>query len=576
MANKSRESKKNADNLTLNEVAQQFSNMPIDNVMSAFQTSGMYNAFTSNPIIQNTRMKRISSMPVGYGKDQIAEFLSNPNNSERPLRESAHALEVSAYPYWKIRKLYSDLLTYKNYTYPAYFEKNASKKDEFMREWRLAEKIRETINPALTAHELVGQAVQEGKVFYQARTSIDRAHNKVNYSFVQQLPSDWTKIVGYNNVTGYTIAFNMMYFMTPGTTVSQFGNLFEPYIGEFFGAVEKPDTRTVYASKSSRINLSKVRECNEIKAYKQNGVWFYWVTLPADSVWTFEIDDVNRNVFSPLTGLMLAMTQIADYENIQLQLVQNPLISVVLGTIPYRDEKTVSEDDPYKMSPKQRELFIYLWYQMLEKNSTSGIGFFPAPVENMRLEQLAEAPNATEISSNGYAYTIAKSGLAAILPSTTDNRAGVANISLLTESQYGKQIYRTFERMMNWIYASLGLRYEFKFKMFGSLAEDEKDLKTCKEGMTLGILSDTLRYLALRDLSLLDDLSIANAVVDSGIMDTRLPLVSTYSAKAPDSGLPPQPKGKTGRPQSEEISSEGKEGDADSPNEQKANPATAV
>lgn len=94
--------------------------------------------------------------------------------------------------------------------------------------------------------------------------------------------------------------------------------------------------------------------------------------------------------------------------------------------------------------------------------------------------------------------------------------------------------------------------------MFGSLATDEKDEKACKDGMTLGILPDTLKYLALRDIRLSEDLAASRLIKGSGILDLRIPLISSYSAKN-ENGLPPQP----GRPKSEGITSEGQEQDLD-------------
>ena len=104
--------------------------------------------------------------------------------------------------------------------------------------------------------------------------------------------------------------------------------------------------------------------------------------------------------------------------------------------------------------------------------------------------------------------------------------------------------------------------------MFGSVATDEQREDSARKGMTLGILSDTMTYLALNDKSLLDDLAISNAIVASGISELRLPLVSTYSAKQGDSGLPPQAKrilDPGGRPTAQGApETEGQENDDDS------------
>ena len=175
----------------------------------------------------------------------------------------------------------------------------------------------------------------------------------------------------------------------------------------------------------------------------------------------------------------------------------------------------------------------------------------------MQLVQLAEAPSANEISSNGYSYAMQKSGIG-IIPATTDPRAGTVQVSMQIECRFGELLYKQISRMMNYLYQSLGLRWRWEFVMFGSLATDDDRLKEAKDGMTLGILSSTMDYLAILGKRLTDDIAISNAVIGSGIMEKRLPLVSTFSAKQ-ENGLPPQ----AGRPKAEKVESEGQEKDMD-------------
>lgn len=190
--------------------------------------------------------------------------------------------------------------------------------------------------------------MRDGKVFYYPRFDIDKAHNQVRRATMQQLPQDWTKIVGFNSISKYTVAFNMFYFLQPGTTPMQFGDLFEPYLRDFDGVLNKPrgtdvPKGVIYNGGKPSIDPKKMLELQARRndkgvagnpdVYQQNGTWFYWVELPVDKVWTFEIDDVKANVVSPLTGLFLSMDGIAQYEQVQLELVQNPLVSMVLGTM---------------------------------------------------------------------------------------------------------------------------------------------------------------------------------------------------------------------------------------------------
>lgn len=537
----------------LRTMAAENQGMPMSAISTAFAgiNAGRYGM--ANPYIQNRRVKQISSLPVNFTKDKVGDMLTAPYDSEQPLRQVSHILEYTAYPLFHIRKTYQNLLTYHSYVMPRMVSGEDTKKDDFLREWKLTEKLREEFKPKENAHQIVGQVGVEGKVFYYPRYSVDKSHNKVNYAFMQQLPSDWTKITGYNNVSKYTVAFNMMYFLQPGCVPEQFGELFLPYLYDFGSVVQKPEgtgTSVVFAQKT-RIDMQKFQRIQAMgdmpgtpDVYYQNGRWYYWVYLPVDSVFPFEADDVSRTAISPFAGLFLNMIQLAQMEQIQLELIQNPLVSILHGEIPYRDDKAASSEDQYKLSNAGRLLFEAIWYDMMQANNTSGIGLYAAPFENMKLESLSEAPSAMDIVKQGYSDTMSQAGMGAIIPLGDDPKAGTAQISLQIESKFMQTVYRDFERMMNAIIKKLNLKYDWKFVMFGDIAEDEKTLERCMNGMEHGILPDTILYNALLDRSMLDDLCLSDAVYNSGILDKRLPLVTAYNMKQDSSGLPPQSPGR--------------------------------
>ena len=110
--------------------------------------------------------------------------------------------------------------------------------------------------------------------------------------------------------------------------------------------------------------------------------------------------------------------------------------------------------------------------------------------------------------------------------------------------------------------------------MFGNVFTEEREIESARKGMTLGILLDTLKYDALMGHSLLDDMAISDAINASGILNKRIPLVTSYTAKQAESNLPPQAENKLppqaqidegGRPSAEmgDIESEGQESSFD-------------
>ena len=540
----------------------QYGNIPFETVATVFGES--------DPYVQNNRVKQIGSSARKYTKKQVEEMIENISSNEQALRETEKQLEGTSYPLFHIRTVYQNLLTYHSYVAPFLVDEEATSKPEFWREWKVVEKLRKEFHVRQIAHEITGQCIQEGKVFYYPRFSVDKSHNKVNYAFMQQMPSDFIKIVGFNNKSKYTLAFNMMYFTHEGTDYRQFGTLFEPYIQEFNQSIYptpaySDDGKYIYASKS-RIDLTRVRYRDEVDAYMQNGHWFYWVMLPIDEVFTFELDEVTRNVAPPFTGLLLDMLQLSSLEALQLELLANPLVAILTAEIPYFETKDTSVADQYKLSNAGRKFFERLWYTMTERTNTGGIGLYAAPFKDMKLETLPEAPNATNIVTSGYQDVMNKAGLAGIMPVSDDARSGVAQISFQIESQFPKPIYRCFERMMNVIIERLKLKYDFRFYMFGDLAHDKDTREESKKDMQLGILPATIIYNAMYDRSIIEDIVWSKAIRNSNVLDNRIPLVTSYTM-SPDAGLPPVDGKEAGRPQSDGTTADGTEAEVDAKGE---------
>lgn len=524
-------------------------------------------ALSNQPQIQNARIKAISSLPAGFTKEQIGEFLKEPYSFERELRETSEVLRWTAYPYYKIIKTYQDIPTYHYCVTPLYLDKNDAKSAEFRREAALIDKFNKKLRPDELAHKITGQAMTDGKVFYATRYSVDKSHNQINYAFAQRLPQDYCTIIGENNISGWTVSFNMFYFLQVGTDWRSFGNLFDPYIANFEAIIEKKGTKTptraIYASEKPEekvkelgyeINLAKFNKDAEgnPRLFQQNGEWFYNVSLPIDRVWTFEIDDTNPNVAPVLSGLALTYAQQANFEEAQLALILQPLVKIFTGEIPYFNDDGSRTEDSYKLSLGGRELFETFFNMMMAASNTGGAAFFTAPVENIKSHDYSESANANDVSSSFNRYASEKSGLSAIIPSTDDPKAGLAEMSAKLESRFSAAtIYAQMKRMMNYIYSTLNLTYDFDFTMFGSIYLDEKIRDGAMKLLATGDLSQRYILAALDGHSMLDKMSASYAVYESGYLDYLIPPVTSYTMKQEmNGGLPPQ----AGRPESEEMS----------------------
>ena len=533
----------------LAEMRDKYESVPFESVFRSFMNAGGL-GFLNMPDVQNSRVRRMTTRPANFSKDDIAKLVEAPDESEQELRAVSASLAWSTKTYDLILSTYADMMQYHWYITAGKSEGDGGK-ERRMRDWRLAYQIAETMDIRAKAHEIVGLCMKYGKVAYTPQISVDKIHNSVNWAFLQQLPMDWCKIVGWNNGPGkYTVEFDLMYFMQPGTSWEQFGNTFRPYMDVFYSVVETKE-KIVYNGGRPGINVD---------AYKKNGVqntaghpvwekvgsrWMYWVTLPAEDVIVFEIDDRTAIAAPPTTGLMVSMTQIPNYEAAQMEIVLNPLTSVLTGSLETSDPKGLAPDaDPIRVSPTVRKIFETLWYKMLDANNTSGIGLFLAPANDMKLQTLSETVSNTDIARSALSDQIVKSGLGAVIPTTNDPKVGVAQLSAAIHANYARTVYWGIERAMNWLFEAVGLKTPLRFHMFGNVFDREKDLENARKGMALGILTDTLRYDAMCGISPFEDFATSELIEESGVLDKRIPLVTSYTAKQGESGLPPQADGK--------------------------------
>ena len=525
----------------------QYGSLGMGSIFSAWTAAGGINLLTQWPQIQNARIKGVNTKAADYTKDQIADMVQNPSSNERELRAVSASLDSSAMTYSIILDTYQNMMTYDWYVYPTEDLKEVGY-EQMRRDYILTQKLAEKINPRVEARKINGQCAKYGKVFYTPRYDVDKSHNAVKYAFLQQLPTDWCMIVGRNNGPGtYTVAFNLMYFMTPGSDPRQFGDLFLPYM-DVFGEVVEERGSYAYSSKERRygINAEKFRACDAANSvgnprWYQVGVTnYYWVNLPADKVIVFERDDRTVDNIPETTGMMVSMAQIPAYEAAQLEIILNPLTSIMTGELPTYDTQSVPGADPVAISPATRELFETFWYQMLANNNTSGIGLYLAPAKNLKLQTITDTVSSTSIAEHAYSDQVQKAGLSAVIPTSDDPKVGVAELSAKINARAAMPIYWQFERMMNAIFDSLNLKTTMRFHMFGDVFSHANEMENARKDMTLGLMPATLKYNAMIGHSILDDLAISEFVTKSGIMDRRLPLVSTYSARQRDGTLPPQ------------------------------------
>lgn len=526
----------------LNNILGMYSGLPQGAMYSAFSR-----AIANFAPVQHGRTIGINPLPCDFTKEELGAFLRNPASSEYQLQQVGAGLRWSAYPFNKLVLSYASIPTFKNYVAPQYIDKDTLSNDNFKREWRLVEKIRKALDIQSFGRKVTAQAMTYGKVFYMLRTDIDKSHNSVRYAFWQQLPQKYCLIEGFNSVSVYTISFDLTYFYQFGTDYHQFGDLFEPFMLDFYKWREKEEVikgKYIYASIGGVQERFKIQayQSNGDNSWKQAGQWCYWVSLPIDRVWTFEIDPSTAIAASPLSGLMQTFAQQADYEAAQLSLILNPLIKIFTGEIPYNDRENATKEDSYKLSVAGLEYFIEMFNQLMRQNQTAGAGMYAAPFQNIKSHSFEEAAGANEINQKFSLYAGSKSGTNGIIPMTDRPTEESVKTSAKLEARYATNIYNTLQSAVNYLLQEqLILSYDWDFKVFGDIYNDETTRANCLKQIDKGNTTAYLILCALDDSCLLDKLTEAQFVKASGFLDllTVPPTSFTQSGNS-------QPKSDTG------------------------------
>lgn len=525
-----------------NSIMGQYAGLPIGNLYGAF--SRAIDGYWANaPQINNTRVKSINPLPADVSKEELGLFLQNPQSNELGLQSVSEGLKWTNYSWFKTLKSYSDMLAFHSYAIPQYITADELASDSFKREYKLVDKLIKASQLKATGHKIAGQALSQGKVFYVPRYTVDKSHNTVNTFFMQELPKAWTTIIGLNNISTYTVSFNLMYFMQAGTDYRQFGDLFEPYMKDFSDWLEA-DARKAFKGKGKYVYASRNNADSfeyDIKAWAQNGRWFYYVSLPIDRVWTFEIDDSTAIVASPFSGLMQTYAQQSDYEAAQLSLIMNPLIKIFTGEVPYYKANEAKEDNGYRMTHEAMEYFMYVWQMLMQANNTGGTAMYLAPVENIKSHDYAESANANQISQSFLNYGVSKSGLSSLVAVTPDPHQGFQEYSAKLESKFAQCVYHSFKKMLDYIIGTLNLQYDFKIHIFGDIYTDDTVRANCLKQIDKGDLSAYFILAALDDESILDKVTMCRVVKSSGLTELLEPPQTSYTQSNKS-----QPKSDTG------------------------------
>lgn len=485
-----------------------------------------------NPFLQNQRIKNLYTQAKAYGKADISEFLANPGNNERPLRSLSWANSSSQQIYYNILRRSCDIPLYNWYVIPDLMESDSDYNGEvFQNEDKLVQEWLETFDVRNTFKTIALEVKREGKSSYLLRNKISGVGKSktVDFCTLQKMPTDWIKITGKGSL-GYTISFNMMYFLNIANSPSFFGEFIEAAWNDMIynGIVTLPEGSQKYEFHPEEV--IKVNEDKTIKEYTfsyegttvkpiiesitegigrgRNQRYMFWLQMPYDICYTFGSDNSHPWMAPDTMGLMLKMQELTDYCQLAGLIASTPLTAVLTGEI---------EPIANPRAGKNESIFTPEVIQGMQDKfnaiTSTNVEAFLWPAKNIKLQQLSADVNSSDIISTATSNFLESAGEGGLTIATEKpNVAQITAAKLLAASQ---QDYVTiqFQKVMNFILQhKIGLKLRWKIKIWGNIFTIENEKKYLKEIVANGNIALLPKLMSAEGISIRDTKALTSYV----------------------------------------------------------------
>ena len=434
--------------------------------------------------------------------------------------------------YYNILRRSCDIPLYNWYVIPDLLESDSDYNGEvFQNEDKLVQEWLETFDVQNTFKTIALEVKREGKSSYLLRNKISGAGKSktVDFCTLQKMPTDWIKITGKGSL-GYTISFNMMYFLNIANSPSFFGEFIEAAWNDMIynGIVTLPEGSQKYEFHPEEV--IKVNEDKTIKEYTfsyegitvkpiiesitegigrgRNQRYMFWLQMPYDICYTFGSDNSHPWMAPDTMGLMLKMQELTDYCQLAGLIASTPLTAVLTGEI---------EPIANPRAGKNESIFTPEVIQGMQDKfnaiTSTNVEAFLWPAKNIKLQQLSADVNSSDIISTATSNFLESAGEGGLTIATEKpNVAQITAAKLLAASQ---QNYVTiqFQKVMNFILQhKIGLKLRWKIKIWGNIFTIENEKKYLKEIVANGNIALLPKLMSAEGISIRDTKALTSYV----------------------------------------------------------------
>jgi len=478
-----------------------------------------------NPFLQNQRLKQIYTQAKTYGKTNISEFLTNPANYETQLRSLAWANSSSQQIYYNILRRSADIPVYNYFVIPELFDKESEyNNDKFKAESKLVDDWLSLFNIPNTFKTIALEVKREGKSSYLLRNKItgEGKNKKPVFCTLQKMPTEWTKITGKSQL-GFTISFNMLYFLNIANNPSDFGDFmvkaWEAMVEDGVVTIDDINKNRTFnpgAAQSFKFEYQGVTYTSSIETLRPSRgkelTYLFWLRMPFDICYTFGSDNSHPWVAPDTMGLMLKLQELTDYGQLAGLIASTPLTAVLTGEI-----ETIPNPRAGKNESVYAPEVLQGYMTQFNQATSTNVEAWLWPAKNIKLQQLSADVNASDILSEATQNFIESAGEGGLTIVT--DKPNVAQINVAKQLAASQQRYVTlqFENVMNYILQhKLGFEYQWIIKIWGDIFNLENDKKYLKEVVANGNVALLPKLMSAEGISMRDTKAITSYIKTLG------------------------------------------------------------
>lgn len=475
-----------------------------------------------NPFLQNERIKNLYTRAKTYSKTNISEFLGDPSNHERELRGLGWANSSSQQIYYNMLRRSCDIPVYNHFVIPENFDDVSVYKDKkFSSEAKLVEEWLSLFNVRNTFKTIALEVKREGKSSYLLRNKFigEGKEKKVGFCTLQKMPTDWVKITGKGQL-GFTISFNMMYFLNIANNPSDFGDFMVAAWQEMIttGVVSEEDVTKIrkfnpekakdFIFQYEGVKYSSSLEIVPAKGRGKEISYLFWLRMPFDICYTFGSDNSHPWVSPDTMGLMLKLQELTDYGQLAGLIASTPLTAVLTGEI-----ETIPNPRAGKNESVYAPEVLQGYMTQFNQATSTNVEAWLWPAKNIKLQQLSADVNSSDILSSAtqnFVETAGEGGLTIVTDKPNVAQVNVAKQLAASQQQY---VTTQFENVMNYVLQhKLGFAYKWKIRIWGDIFNLENDKKFLKEIVANGNLALLPKLMSAEGMSVLDTQAVVNYI----------------------------------------------------------------